>query len=184
MEAEQGIEWEALQRSAYDKMRGGHADDMPGILRQMQLVILPSFDPIESWEICREASSNITLIVYSIWQTRHDLAKFATPVERLRHPRRLEPTIEVEEFRVEEAFLNTIWNRLQTVSIVPFTNEHHRGCDGITYELNFGLHFLKATYSWWMKPPEVWRPLGQFFNETIRELRTCTGIAEPTYTGP
>src|ERR1700743_638125 len=63
----------------------------------------PSFTPSSRCTICaptRLDEGKSPFAEYSIWRSDLDLEKFVTPVERLRHPRDLAPTIENDVLRL------------------------------------------------------------------------------------
>jgi hypothetical protein len=46
----------------------------------------------------------------------------------------------------------------------------HMGCDGSSYELILGQHFVTSTLRWWEEAPPEWAEAGAIVVETLRHL--------------
>ena len=172
MDAEQIKEWFAFEQRALESVRSGSVPSEMGIKRVLQITIVPSFEPAICWEICQRVPSSDKnyFVVTTRWQRNDDVVKFETPVERLKHPRILDPTIETQSLDLVSFTVEEFLDRLKSVSIAAYVGETTCGFDGTQYELAFGDFFLNAKYSWWQEPPIEWKPLGEAVMDFLHKL--------------
>jgi hypothetical protein len=161
MESEQLEEWRTLQKSAKAILRKGYTGNHPGS-RVFQLLIIPSFTSAVSIEAYAQSEdTNDYWFVRMLWEWDKDYEKFRTPVERLRHPFPLSPTIKSEMLILKDIFPGRIIQKLRSVQIPAWVESKAIGLDGTMYELLLGEGYLEVRYSWWECPPTEWKPLAE-----------------------
>ncbi|HEX9059362.1 MAG TPA: hypothetical protein VF941_04215, partial [Clostridia bacterium] len=123
-----------------------------------QLLYLPSFEKVESWEMFKQ--NNNYFIVLSYWNKDEDLKKLEIPhVDlKLRYNKlSVEPTIVSKRKEITEDFANEILNILGTLKISPLPEGCPFGCDGVSFKMKFGGLFHGIKIEWWCDGPENWR---------------------------
>ncbi|MBC7529769.1 MAG: hypothetical protein H7308_19750 [Chthonomonadaceae bacterium] len=170
LEEFQQKEWSELTKHAMERLRKGNTPDLARVRQCFQILVMPSFEDHVSWEVCHDDKAEAYFAVCSIWRVGTDVAKLETPIVRLRHPRPLFPTIEVEQFPLQSEWAEIAIASLKSLSISAMPDSKIIGLDGTFYELAFDAGFFSARYRWWSVPPFRWRPLDDWFQETLSSL--------------
>jgi hypothetical protein len=173
MDQEFSAEWSRLLHEGVRLVRAGGGEKLSAT-RVAQFITLPAFTPNESLEIFRRWTRDRKqehLLVRTIWRLDLDSAKLETPVERLRHPRPLVPTIENEMRPIPESAVQEIEEMLGAITVPLQIRQAHVGCDGVSYELRVGSSFTETSVRWWYKPPEGWEPLADAFHRIVGRLQ-------------
>ncbi len=133
-----------------------------------QYLILPSFRPPIAWDVFRRPrkdSEHDHVLLRSSWRSDLDEEKLRTPVERLRHPYPLVPSIVVHQLSVPSEDLKSLAIDLAGLEIRIGASPPIGGVDGVFYEvaLEQPPHFIalaaKCRLSWWCDLPTEWRQL-------------------------
>ena len=170
MEKEQAEEWYDLRQRATDLLR---SDNGGGWL--LQILVMRAFKPYLCWEIFeqRDQEDGIHYVGQrTVWRSDTDAGKLASPVERLKHPRPLLPTLEKERMTLANAFVAAVLDDLKSIVAPVFVTSDIVGVDGTSYELAFNEGYVRARYHWWDEPPRPWQVLGQFVQGTLETLET------------
>ncbi len=170
MDAEQHAEWIALSEAARDALASGNWS--------LRLGFFPSFE--DAWTIGLAKTAGRGEVGYEvrarIWRRGTDFDKFRTPVERLRYPRSLPPTIDSAAAPIERPLAEQIIASLQEVRIPAVPKERPCGADGVAHELFAGDAFCSCAFRWWSVPPEGWRPLAAWWGTTWAALLDALGV--------
>jgi hypothetical protein len=96
-----------------------------------------------------------------------DLEKFKTPIERLKHPKDLDPTFQSDVLWLTNTDVEQIENRIRNISI-PFFLEWPSvaGLDGTRFEFRYDAFTFGGSLNWWQNFPAAWRP----FTETVMQI--------------
>jgi len=192
LDQEQAREYRRLQDDMTTKLRHHAFVDDRGSLHAFQYLVLPSFTPPVAWDVFRRRRRNQDddfVLVRSCWRSDLDLEKLQTPVERLRHPYPLIPTIEVHQLTCASRELARLAAELAAMKLPVGAPASAFGCDGVTFEIAIEQppHYIalaaKCRLSWWDKPPEGWEALAAWVQraESIFEGAWATqGAAAPT----
>lgn len=160
VEPEQWQEFQKLQAEAARRL-----DDGDWVLR---LSVWPAFD---DWRVLgvRRVKRGVE-VVGRRWWRGDDAAKFVSPVERMRWPRVLVPTVDERSTMAEEGLIDELLTTLGGVmlSIAPVSSMI--GLDGVRYALSVQDAMIAARLRWWEGHPEAWRPLMVYFGEAWRRL--------------
>jgi hypothetical protein len=187
MNDEQRQEWYKIEERATFLIRQGcalaHTDGFP----LFQVMVLPSFEPIISWEVCEkweDEDSKSYLAVRSAWRIDLDREQLQQreailPIKRKYLPP-IEPTIEVLSTPLPENWCRTMLSKLQQITIPiyndgVFRDEHGQEyglLDGTSYELAFSPGYISARFQWSEEPPAQWQPLHTFVQEVLKELES------------
>src|SRR5688500_9285604 len=99
MDTEQVKEWCFFEKRACEVVREGDTPAARGIRCLFQILMLPSFEPVVGWQIFQKVSQSKEKHYFATrtcWSRNEDVQKFVSPIERLKHPRELNPTIQTE----------------------------------------------------------------------------------------
>lgn len=166
MEREHHAEWQELRARATDELRRGAATSLrPGQPhRLVQVLVLPSFAPSLAYEVfCVPSVSAPTasvpealVAIRTCWDQPADIACFATPLERLRHARVLQPTMVRSEGTLAAAEARALVADLASLQLPLAPAPAPSGLDGTRHELTLGAGSAEATVRWWERPPANW----------------------------
>lgn len=173
MEQEHHNEWYGLSLRAYDALRKGSGLEGVGIGRILQVVEKPSFKPALSWEIFEQNSRSESATHFAVrlrWRSDLDSKKFQNPVESLKHPRTLDPTIETHRVELNARLAAEACLKLSQIAVPAYAKAETIGCDGTSYEFAFGDDFLGARFSWWEKPSGHMKLLAEEVQRILKEL--------------
>lgn len=187
MDQEHLEEWASLRNTAIQRLREGAA--RPAGRRaccvEVRYLILPSFDPSQSYEVwCRSTRSAPPefIAAETTWRSDLDMAKFQSPVERLRHPRHLEPTIAHRTGTIYRAGIESVIANLKSLKVAVEPGAAHFGLDGVTYELQvWESSFTRSSFTWWFGPPEPWKELAAVGEQVRAEVTRA--LAEASHQG-
>lgn len=135
--------------------------------------VINSFTPSINWRVAKTSqreSEKTFFAEYKRWRSDIDQEKFRSPVELLKHLDSLEPTIENKRLELANEFVKNNMNRFYSITIQPFIEEQIFGLDGSTIEINFGGSFLNSKFSWWNKPPDEWKQVGDVVTDILNYL--------------
>ncbi|WP_437280055.1 hypothetical protein WME90_05700 [Sorangium sp. So ce375] len=176
MEAEQRIEYGTMTDDVYAKLRVHAYVDDRYAGHVFQYLVLPSFGAPVAWDVFRrrrEGYDDDHVLVRTTWDCGADRSKFSTPVERLRHPYPLVPTIEVHQLAAPSDTLRELAVELAGLEI-RIGSLGVGGLDGTTYEIALDQppHHIpfaaKCRLSFWHEPPTGWRGLGAWVSRAER----------------
>ena len=162
MDREQMDEFQAVRESAFDALRLGTLIDRHRSARVCQFVILPSFENPVSWDVIKVVSRKDgaqTRLYRSCWRMDVDSQAMDSPVERLKHPRPYNPTLETDWVLVDQGRLAAVLSLFCTIRIPLTMGTARAGCDGTSFELAVGDFFCNARIGWWRDLPEEWQEL-------------------------
>ncbi len=150
-----------------------HLMDVPesGSYRQVfSLWTLPSFTPSSRWTVyspSRSKKGKSPFASYTVWRSDLDMEKFKSPLERLRHPKDLVPTIENETVGLTGDDIEEFVQRVRGISIPFFLGSPSVvGCDGTNFKFHYDEFFFGGSLHWWEDRPLEWRP----FTEVVRRI--------------
>jgi len=149
-----------------------------GIWR-LRLAISPSFGEPRMLGI---ASSGKTLVVtWRVWRRLIDTEKLRTPVERMRFPTRLEPTIEQGSSPLSAETLSDALDDLAKLQVSALPPRSVFGTDGTGFDVFAGQGFHSATFRWWNSYPAEWKPLMTWFAKHWKSVSSAAS-AGPEFT--
>jgi hypothetical protein len=192
LEQEQVREYGRLQDDIVAKLRPHAFVDDLNARHVFQYLILPSFTPPVAWDVFRRrrrGHEDDFVLVRSSWRSDVDLEKLRTPVERLRHPYPLVPTLEVHQLNAESGELAHLAAELAALRVPIGAAPSVVGIDGVTYEVAIEQppHHIafsaKCRLSWWNEPPAAWEGLAAWVQRTeavFESAWAARGAAAPT----
>ncbi len=170
-------EWCRLSDEAKAIIRKGSGAESP----RFRLFVWPAFWNRLGWEVWRNNRDGPTgTAVLTTWRVDIDGPKFRSPVERLRYPRPMRPTIEVTRITIDGDWLQSRIETLRALSIAAMPLHDTIGLDGVTYELHFNAGFFHGRYEWFVHPSGGWEPLGEWMDETLEGLELMTARQRTT----
>ncbi|CAG0935750.1 hypothetical protein TFLX_04600 [Thermoflexales bacterium] len=95
MERQQIEEWRILEKEALRTLRDNDRQDS---IRFLQILTIPAFESAVSYEIRQAGSPRHATRHFGViarWRRDIDIAKFETPVERLKYPVSLSPSTRI-----------------------------------------------------------------------------------------
>lgn len=171
MERENQIEWIRFQDTALEILRKIKHERGR---RLLQLLVIPSFEIVNSYNIFRIISHNqpTSYLVKTVnWRYDLDLEKFRTPLERLKYPATLVPTLESKSSPITAETVEQILDQFRHISLPMWTDNKALGLDGTSYEIQLGDGFLLSRFHWWHEQPTEWQQLHLAFHQTIMQLK-------------
>jgi hypothetical protein len=176
MDADLTAEWQDLVRRAHESLRAG-ARAPRRYERVMQVVVLPSFRACSCYELfaSRSDSGDAFRAAHSIWNLESDLNKFASPVERLRHPSLIEPPIDCREAIADPGEARSLLDSIRRMQIPAIPNDARMGLDGTAVEVTLGATFHALHARWWEAPPTDWEAVGQAADELMGLVLRAAG---------
>ena len=164
-------QWRALESAARAALtRSAVRDDLQA---KCHCVFLPSFEDCRAYTVLLPSprSPLPPLGVRRVWRRKMDLAKFESPVMRLRYGPKLEPTVEENEAGLEREVIEMLLGAASSMSVPAHPEQPQWGADGEAYVLDFPGSFLSSQFRWWGEPPSGW--------ETLRDLHIkVAGVVE------
>jgi len=134
------------------------------------LFVLPSFSPSRRFTVyspVRPEKGHRPFVAFSTWRSDLDAEKLRSPIERLRYPKDLSPTIENDTLWLTDAEPGEIEQRIRSIAIPLYLGPPSVvGCDGTRFEFQYDALFFGATIHWWEDRPQEWRP----FTETLIQI--------------
>jgi hypothetical protein len=180
LEKEQQDEFYDIRSSVYESLRLGQFCANEGI-PVCRLVTLPAFENPFSWDVrqkhVRKLNCSQTRLYRTEWRMDLDYEALESPVVRQKYARPFRPTMEVAWVPLNQAKVNAILARFQTIRVPLALKSDLFGCDGVTYELYLGGLFTESHLKWWVELPEEWKPLQPVVAE-LERLFAQTWLAE------
>ncbi len=136
----------------------------------LMLIRLPSFNDPESLSITRVRDKNPLCLSHTRWDRTADMAKLDSPVERMRWPRHLEPTIISTENGLDASLAESIRRELSGIQTSVHPETTSIGLDGTGYELRWTHEFTRASFRWWEEGPSEWQELANWFDRSWSRL--------------
>lgn len=136
--------------------------------------ILPTFTPSSRWTVYSPSrpEKKTPFASYNVWRSDLDSEKFKSPVERLRHPKDLAPTIEHETVWLTGDDIENLVQRMRDISIPFFFGSPSVfGCDGTNFEFHYGELFFGGSVRWWENHPPEWRPFTEVVMKIAKDLQ-------------
>ena len=162
MDGEQQAELGRLETSAMSRLRDGDW--------KLRLGMYPAFEDCVMLG-SRFQGSDWT-VVERVWRRVEDSEKFRSPVERLRHPRVLQPTIRERSVGCTRSFAAALLSQLEDLQVPVLPPSRVIGTDGIEFELFGSVGFHCAHFRWWQDRPAEWMPLMNWFESAWRAIST------------
>jgi hypothetical protein len=102
----------------------------------MKVVLLPSFKMSSRYELfaSRSGPSQAFVAAHSTWDIEEEMKKFASPLERLRHPVEIQPTISRNTAVADADAARTLLESIARIEVPPIPANAHWGLDGTTVE--------------------------------------------------
>jgi hypothetical protein len=165
-------EFVALTQAARTRLKA--VPQLVGYERLFSFWEFPSFAPSSCWTVyahCSFAHATTPFAEYTVWRSDIDLEKLRTPVERLKHPKDLRPTIESESVQLSDAALQAIEFAIRDVAVPFFVRGPSVvGLDGTRFEFQYSRTCLLASLEWRENHPEEWRPFTDALFAVIEDL--------------
>jgi hypothetical protein len=164
METQHRREWEALEREARAWLETPAS--RPGVHAELHAVVLPSFEDGHAATLAMPLahSGAAPLGVRRAWRRALDLAKVESPTARLKHGRRLEPTLEERDVALSREAADELM-RCATQLRVPAHVSAGVSLDGVVRILRLGTPFSAARFAWNGDPPPGWEDLAELARE-------------------
>lgn len=109
----------------------------------------------------------------STWMRDVDIEKFRDPVERLKHPKVLTPTITESATNISPETSAEVVAKLSHISLPSIRpNEGVIGTDGIQYRFSYSQGFYGLDIKWWSDLPHSWHPALEQIERLVTWLET------------
>jgi hypothetical protein len=97
------------------------------------------------------------------------LEKLRSPVERLKYPKDLAPTIQEDVLWLRDGEVEEIERRVGGISIPLYVGQcTWAGCDGTSFEFRYDAMVFGGSLHWWENHPSEWRP----FTDVVMKIAT------------
>ncbi len=172
MEKQQSSEALALEQQVTDALRSYVFSQLPKSEHIAQVLVLPTFEPHEAWDVYSQEKApgeREYSVVHTRWRKDLDLEKLRSPVERLKYPAVLYPTIEVVTLMLDRHIAQGLLAKLAMTQIFIRAAPDHWGLDGTMFELMVGSYpWAACRFVWWESPPPAWSELKEIVDEMLR----------------
>lgn len=172
MTPDQQREFQLLRETAKQRLR-----DVPesGSYRHIfSLWVMPSFTPAYRYTLYAPlpfAKGKQPFASFTVWRSDRDYEKVRSPVERVRHPKDLTPTIEEDTLWLGDTDLEDFQQRIRGISVPLYLGPAAvAGCDGTSYEFRCDEIFYGASLHWWENMPTEWQPFTGVITQIAAEL--------------
>ena len=161
MEQEQYNEFSQLQEAVTAKLRSSTYRTDHVIRRQIQILVLPSFDDPYVWEVFQKGRRNDINyeLVHVCWRRDFDRVAFESPVNRLKYPHAFKPTIETRIAMIASETIINFLHHFRQIAVPLAVPDAPAGLDGTSYELAVGTFWCSARIRWWVRLPSQWAQL-------------------------
>ncbi|MCP4370816.1 MAG: hypothetical protein GY797_22285 [Deltaproteobacteria bacterium] len=158
-----------LSKVAYEALR---TEDIKGDLRIFRVRIFSNYELPASYGVYQNYHQPDKYFgIIKRWRQDTDLNKLRNPIERLKHPEHLKPTIENYSFELEIGFIQSVLDELKVIKLPVFIGDYSpRGLDRINYEIELGSLFSTSRFYWSEKCPSEWEPLKKFIQKIVQLL--------------
>lgn len=109
-------------------------------------------------------------VIVRTWELDTDARKFSTPIERLKHPRTLHPTIREWAQPDTEDVCRSALEGLQAMKVCAFPGDATLTLDGVRRCVEAQVADSRAKYSWINQGPPQWSQLSSWFDESWSAL--------------
>lgn len=134
----------------------------------------PSFAPASRCTVhspLPRAKGKQPFISFTTWRSDLDLEKLRSPVERLKYPKELAPTIQDDVLWLEESEVEEVEARIRDLSIPIYLGQTTvLGCDGTGFEFRYDKLFYGISLHWWEDQPSQWRAFTEAVVRVVKEL--------------
>ncbi len=165
-------EFESLGKAAMQRLKD--VPDSASHRHMLSIWVRPSFTPPYRYTVYTPFSSAKLyqpFASYTVWRSDLDLSRLRTPVERLRHPKDLAPTIEDGSLWLTDADVEGFRERLRGICVPLYPRPSNRiVCDGTGFELCWDETLYGTSLRWWEDGPSEWRPLTTVIGQIAGEL--------------
>lgn len=172
MDNELQIEFQSLVSKAHSTLR--KFAESGSFIRVFSIIELPSFDSPYAWSIYSPQSyvkDRPPFAHFSIWRKDIDSVKFNSPVERLKYPSIITPTIMHDSINLSAEWLKTVKDDLSEIKISIFNNDSNIiGLDGTSYEFYYSRPYYSCNIKWWENNPENWKPFTKYISTILEYL--------------
>jgi hypothetical protein len=137
------------------------------------LVELPSFKASASWTVCAATKAEQKFTVHTkTWRSDVDLRIFESPLERLRHPKDLLPTVQEEVCEIPASEISRHEAALAGLRFAPYlAMPTSMYCDGTSYEFLSDVLFSSCRLTWHEDGPEEWRSEVAVLRRILEDLK-------------
>ena len=172
METEHRREWEALERMARAWLET--PPSRPGVHAELHAVVLPTFEDGHAATLAMPLahSGAAPLGVHRTWRRALDLAKLETPIARLKHGPRLQPTLEERDSALPREVAEELMRRAAQLR-VPVHVSAGVTLDGVVRILRLGKPFSTARFAWNGDPPPGWEGLAELARELAASIESA-----------
>jgi hypothetical protein len=164
------LEFQALSARAKQKLK--EVPEEGSYRHVFSFWTMPSFSPSSRCTIYSPrplAKGRRPFVSYTIWRSDLDLKKLKSPVERLKYPKDLPPTIQEDVIWLKDGEVEEIERRIRGISIPFYLGQCTvAGCDGTSFEFLYDELFFGCSLHWWENHPSEWRP----FTEVVVRIAT------------
>ena len=185
MEKQQVDNWYRFQIEAHQLLHANRSFENG--TRMLQLIILPSFKNAVSWEVvikvqtirktrAKREFQREFFIARTIWRMDTDREKFRdreksrSPLDRLRPPSPLKPTMEQKEWFIDEATMDRWIDSFSAIQLPVCIQSESAVFDGTTHHFAIYSAGFSATFQWKREAPSKWIGLEERFTATIRQF--------------
>ena len=137
---------------------------------------LPAFHDLQRTTLYspkRPESGNEPFVTITKWRRELDLEKLRDPIERLKHPKDLEPTIEEVSTVIDSDLVDKVVSELSNVSLPSIRpDEDIVGLDGISYRFAFSSGYFSLDVTWWCDYPKAWQDTARRIESIISNLES------------
>ena len=179
MDPEQQREWRELQRRAEAELRRGSPPAQRGVrvARVAQVLVMPAFANWVASDVYRitDAGAEQFVATRSMWDQVADAACFATPLERLRHPQAMAPTLVHARHALPQQDASQLAHDVAALAVQLAPQAHHLGLDGTTFVLTLGDPFAELSIRWWQSPPSNWTAVARLADRVVELVDAAVG---------
>lgn len=165
-------EFRALSERAKQQLR--EVPVSPGMRHVFSFWAFPSFSPaLRCTVYCpKREGTNKAFASLNVWRTDLDLEKLKSPIERLKHPTDLEPTMQGDTIWLTGSEVGSIEQRIGAIPVPLYIGDSSlAGTDGTTFEFHYSRNFFGASIHWWVDQPSDWQPFNHAILQIIEEIR-------------
>lgn len=171
-------EFQALTRDAAAHVLD-ESPDPEGYRRLLQMRAFPSYPGIpvpytHTLFVSHAAKRPSYLALHVHWDHRTDEAKLASPIERRAHPAALVPTIRRTQTKLPTRKGKQLHDAINALSLPLIAKDPPYGTDGATIEVTVHAEHAKWTFTWWVYPPDEWKPLGEIVDALVALTHPAT----------
>ena len=161
MDNELAYELINLEQSVRRQFASPEFGSKPGDHTILMFAVFPAFDNYQHLSINRIKNQQNQTGTLTVWNRVRDRAAFVSPVERLKYPRPIQPTIESKTIDATHDELSKVTSQFTGVQI-PIANVGYSiGLDGVSYELQIGSGFGWTRLHWWGRIPDERHPIAE-----------------------